>query len=54
MSEQDNGRGAAEEATGVPETEEEHQGPASPSSTPGGENSRADGAAEEATGVDGS
>jgi hypothetical protein len=56
MSEQqsaDSGRGAAEEATGVPDTPEEHEGPSSPSSTPGGEDSRADGAAEEATGVDG-
>ena len=52
MSEQDNGRGAAEENTGVPETPEEHEGPASPSSTPGGEPSRADGAAEEAAGVE--
>jgi hypothetical protein len=46
-------RGAAEENTGVTDTPEEHNGPASPSSTPGGEDSRADGAAEEATGVDG-
>ncbi|WP_210438299.1 hypothetical protein [Nocardioides xinjiangensis] len=51
MSEQD-GRGAAEENTGVPETEEEHAGPASPSSTPGGEPSRVDGAAEEGAGVE--
>lgn len=51
MSDQDNGRGAAEENTGVPETPEEHEGPASPSSTPGGEPSRADGAAEGAAGV---
>jgi hypothetical protein len=51
MTEQQEGRGAAEEATGVPETSEEHNEPASPSSTPGGEGSRADGAAEEATGV---
>lgn len=51
MSDQDNGRGAAEENTGVPETPEEHEGPASPSSTPGGEPSRADGAAEEAADV---
>jgi hypothetical protein len=52
MSEQDNGRGAAEENTGVAETAEEHAGPASPSSTPGGEPSHADGAAEERTGVE--
>jgi len=59
MTQQDNGqdgqydeRGAAEENTGVPDTEEEHQGPASPSSTPGGEPSRADGDAEERSGVD--
>ncbi|WP_028642796.1 hypothetical protein [Nocardioides sp. URHA0020] len=52
MSGQHDERGAAEEATGVPDTPEEHAGPASPSSTPGGEDSRADGAAEEATGVD--
>jgi hypothetical protein len=52
MSEQQEERGAAEEATGVPETSEEHNEPASPSSTPGGQDSRADGAAEEATGLD--
>ena len=52
MSEQQEERGATEEASGVPETPEEHQEPASPSSTPGGEESRADGFAEEATGVD--
>jgi hypothetical protein len=51
MSDQHEERGAAEEATGVPETPEEHAGSASPSSTPGGEDSRADGAAEDATGV---
>jgi len=45
-------RGAAEEASGVPDTPEEHNEPASPSSTPGGEDSRVDGAAEEAAGVD--
>jgi len=49
---QDTTRGAAEEGTGVPDTPEEHQGPASPSSTPGGEPSRADGYAEEASGVE--
>jgi hypothetical protein len=55
MSEQqsDGARGAAEENTGVPDTPEEHTGPSSPSSTPGGEDARADGAAEENTGVDG-
>jgi hypothetical protein len=42
-------RGAAEENTGVPDTEEEHD--ASPA-THGDEDFRADGAAEEATGVD--
>ncbi len=47
MSQEDTGRGAAEEATGVPETPEEHNEPASPSSTPGGESARAEGAAEE-------
>ena len=52
MTQQDDGRGAAEENTGVPDTPEEHQGPASPSSTPGGEPARADGYAEEQTGVD--
>jgi hypothetical protein len=46
-------RGAAEEASGVPETSGEHEGPASPSSTPGGEDSRVDGAAEEASGHEG-
>jgi hypothetical protein len=54
MSEHESERGAAEENTGVPDTPEEHEGPSSPSSTPGGEPSRADGAAEENTGVDGS
>jgi hypothetical protein len=54
MSEQDSGRGAAEENTGVPETEEEHNEPASPSSTPGGQPARADGYDEEATGNAGS
>jgi hypothetical protein len=34
MSEENTGRGAAEENTGVPETPEEHNEPASPSSTP--------------------
>jgi hypothetical protein len=52
MTDHDNGRGAAEEDTGVPETTEEHNEPASPSSTPGGEPSRADGDAEERAGVD--
>jgi hypothetical protein len=52
MPEQTSERGAAEENTGVPDTAEEHEGPASPSSTPGGEDSRADGFAEEATGND--
>jgi hypothetical protein len=42
-------RGAAEENTGVPETEEEHD--ASPA-THGDQDFRADGAAEENTGVD--
>jgi hypothetical protein len=46
------GRGAAEEASGVRDTPKEHNGPASPSSTPGGEPSRVDGAAEEAAGVE--
>ena len=52
MSDQDgNERGAAEEATGVPETSEEHEeAPATPSGHH--EDFRADGAAEEATGVD--
>ena len=52
MSEHDSERGAAEEQAGVPDTAEEHDEPASPSSTPGGEPSRADGAAEEQAGVD--
>lgn len=52
MTDQDNGRGAAEENTGVPETPEEHNEPASASSTPGGEPSRVDGAAEEGAGVE--
>ena len=47
MSEQSPGRGAAEEAGNVPDTSAEHNEPASPSSTPGGEGSRARGAAEE-------
>ena len=51
MSEQSPERGAAEENTGVPETAEEHNEPASPSSTPGGEPPRADGYAEDATGT---
>jgi hypothetical protein len=51
MSDEHEERGAAEEATGVPETPEEHHEPASPSSIPGGEDSRADGAAEDAAGV---
>jgi hypothetical protein len=45
-------RGAAEESGGVPETPEEHNEPASPSSTPGGEPSRTEGAAEDAADVD--
>ncbi len=52
MSEQETGRGAAEERAGIPDTEAEHEGPASPSSLPGNESSRVDGAAEEAAGVD--
>lgn len=44
-------RGAAEERAGAPDTPEEHNRPASPSSTPGGEDSRARGAAEEAAGA---
>lgn len=52
MSEQSAERGAAEENTGVPETPEEHNQPASPSSTPGGEPARTDGYAEEEAGVD--
>jgi hypothetical protein len=46
MSEQTN-RGAAEERSGAPYTPEEDNGPASPSSLPGGD-SRVRGAAEEA------
>ncbi len=49
MSEQSGERGAAEEATGVPETPEEHNEPASPSSTAGGMESEAEGHAEEVT-----
>jgi hypothetical protein len=52
MSEQSSERGAAEEASGVPDSPEEHNEPASPSSTPGREDSRADGYAEEATDTD--
>ena len=40
-------RGAAEERGGVPATPAENNEPASPSSLPGGEDSRAEGAAEE-------
>jgi hypothetical protein len=43
---QESGRGAAEELSGAPETSEEHNRPASPSSTPGGD-SRARGASED-------
>ncbi len=43
---QDNARGAAEELSGVPETPEEHNAPASPSSLPGGD-STVRGASEE-------
>lgn len=52
MSEQHQERGAAEENAGVADTSEEHNEPASPSSTPGGEPSRVDGAAEERAGVE--
>ena len=48
MTEQNSNRGAAEENSPAPETAEEHNQPASPSSTPGGNDSRARGAAEEA------
>ena len=41
------GRGAAEERGNVPDTPAEHNEPASPESTPGGDDSRARGAAEE-------
>jgi hypothetical protein len=47
------GRGAAEEATGVPETSEEHDASPATSSSDDDQDFRADGAAEEATGVDG-
>jgi hypothetical protein len=47
MSEQSSqGRGAAEELSGAPDTPEEHNAPASPSSTPGGD-ARARGASED-------
>jgi hypothetical protein len=46
MSEQTSGRGAADERSGVPETDSDHHGPMSPSSTPGGDAS-ARGASEE-------
>jgi hypothetical protein len=46
MSEQPSERGAAEEASGAPETPAENNAPASPSSTPGGD-ARVRGAAEE-------
>jgi hypothetical protein len=43
---QESTRGAAEERSGVPETPEEHNGPMSPSSLPGGD-STVRGASEE-------
>lgn len=46
MSEQTSGRGAADERSGVPETDSDHHGPMSPSSTPGGD-STARGASED-------
>jgi hypothetical protein len=52
MSEQSSERGAAEEASGVPETAEDHNEPASPSSTPGNEDALTDGYAEDATDTD--
>lgn len=52
MSENSPERGAAEENADVPDTDEEHNEPASPSSTPGGSPAEADGYAEEETGVD--
>jgi hypothetical protein len=52
MSEQSSERGAAEEGSGVPHTDEDHNEPASPSSTPGDGDSFADGYAEEATDTD--
>jgi hypothetical protein len=54
MNQQDSGRGAAEDATGVPETSEEHDASPATSSDEGDQDQdfRADGAAEEATGVD--
>jgi len=48
MTESSSSRGAAEENSPAPETAEEHNEPASPSSLPGGNDSRARGAAEEA------
>lgn len=52
MTDEQDGRGAAEENTGVADTPEEHLGPMSPSSTPGGEPARVDGDAEERAGVE--
>jgi hypothetical protein len=46
MSQESTERGAAEERSGVPETPEEHNEPASPSSLPGGD-STVRGASEE-------
>ncbi len=50
MTDQPIERGATEEETGVPPTEDEHSEPASPSSTPGGD-SHARGYAEEEAGT---
>jgi hypothetical protein len=46
MTQDSSARGAAEERSGVPETSEEHNEPASPSSLPGGD-STVRGASEE-------
>jgi hypothetical protein len=51
MNDSENGRGAAEEGSGVPDTSEEHD-PSPATSSEHDQDFRADGAAEEATGVD--
>jgi hypothetical protein len=51
MNDSENGRGAAEERSGVADTAEEHD-PSPATSSDHDQDFRADGAAEEATGVD--
>jgi hypothetical protein len=52
QSDDNDERGAAEEASGVPDTPEEHDASPATASTGGDRDFRADGAAEEATGVE--